>query len=102
MKHTIIVLITIFISGCMIYLDYPEEQVVSGKVYWETGEVIANANVTVWEGRSYITLVPISYPNVAKTLTDENGFFKVTVKNSWPAGITAHHYCPVNFHMRFI
>jgi len=95
MKFAIIVLITTLISGCVIYLDYPEDQIVSGKVYWETGEAIANANITVWEGRSFITLVPISYPHVAQTITDENGFFKVTVKNSWPAKITANVNCGV-------
>ena len=75
------------------YFDNPEEQLVSGSVYWETGEVIANADVAVWEGRSFFTMFPISYPAAARTVISKNGNFEVFVKNSWPAGITASIEC---------
>ena len=55
--------------------------------------MVANANITVWEGRSFCTMLPISYPAAARTVTDKNGNFEVVVKNSWPAGIAASIEC---------
>lgn len=93
MKHLVTALVTLSISGCVIYLEHPEDQLVAGDVFWESGEAVANANVTVWEGRSFFTLLPISYPYAAKTVTDEKGHFEVVVKNSWPAEIAASVEC---------
>ena len=93
MKSIFIVVLVTLLSGCMIYLEYPNEEIVSGRVYLETGESIADAKITVWEGRSFISLLPISYPVAARTVSNENGMFQVAVKNSWPAKITADIEC---------
>ena len=93
MKYVSIILISLYLSGCLIYLDYPEEQVVSGTVFLENGEPASGAIVKIWEMRKYISLTPISYPPAAVTETNSNGEFEVKVKNIWPARITADSAC---------
>jgi len=97
MKLFLILVLSVFHTGCVIYLDRPIDQVVSGKVVSDTGNGVANATVTIWEGRTYITFVPISYPDVAKTMTDIDGNFEVSVKNTWPARISANKECSFGY-----
>jgi len=78
----------------MIYLDYPDEQIIQGSVVWKNnGKPVPGANVTIWEGRSFITLLPIAYPAAAQTVTNERGMFSVTVKTKWPTNLTANVLC---------
>ncbi|ELB2751639.1 MULTISPECIES: hypothetical protein [Vibrio harveyi group] len=84
----------IFLSGCVVYLDHPDAQRISGKVIWRnTGKPAEDANITIWEGRTFFTLFPISYPAAGWATSDAEGNFTVVLENQWPADVTAHVPC---------
>lgn len=80
-------------SGCVVYLDYPESQIVEGVILSHEGKPVEGAHITIWEGRKFLTLFPISYPDAARGESDEMGRFSIPVKNVWPARITAYTRC---------
>lgn len=85
------------VSGCVIYLDYPGPQVVEGIVISSEGQPAKGAYITIWEGRDFLTLFPISYPAAARGKTDETGRFSLSVQNEWPARITASKQCEFGY-----
>jgi hypothetical protein len=85
------VFLALLLSGCVVFLDHPDAELVQGVVVRsDNGKPVPHAEVMVWEGRRFFTLFPVSYPPAAKATADADGVFSIRVANRWPARITAH------------
>jgi hypothetical protein len=94
MRAIFSVFLALLLSGCVVFLEHPDVETVQGLVVrHDNGKPVPNAEVVIWEGRRFFTLLPISYPSAARATADANGVFSINVANSWPAQITAHGGC---------
>lgn len=95
MRFSLIFLSCFVLSGCIVFLEYPPEETITGTVVLESGEPVGGAMVRVWDDRKFLSFPSMSYPSAAFAETDSNGTFEVTAKFKWPVKVTASMNCGI-------
>jgi hypothetical protein len=95
---TLIYLLSLMCSGCVIYFDRPEQVQLRGIVVWDDdGSAVRGAHVRMMSNRNYLPFPGMSRIAAGVVTADAEGRFEFVVKNRWPAEIYAYDSANVGF-----
>ena len=87
-KAIALIILTCLLSGCVLYLDNPVSETISGHVIdARSGVPVEGANIAVWSGRKMIPFPGLEFITSGHGTTDQDGYFEFIVKDHFPIEI---------------